>query len=357
MYGLANCSQTTHRNWKLTPFDIRTIQMVYGTPWDRIGVSWHDWYGGVHPWTIDIDGTQHYEGGEDNIIGSLGTWYTLPVSGVFSYNSTDYIDRIGTFDQSSAYWWLDYNGNGAVDGGDRYGYFGTTDDIPVPGRYTSGVSLIAVYRPSDGYFYIDMNNNMTWDGADFYARFLAPQAGDYPIVGDWTGTGRERVGIYRNGYAYLDYNGDYVWSQGDTYWHFVPVDPWGYSVTTGYPLFANFLGTGNRFAIYSGGYLYIDANNNHVWDANDKTIDVGIVGTPIAGRLPRISPVPVGSHPMWCAGIGCSPTCYDGVRNAGETDVDCGGSTTCNRCYTNKLCSAGSDCQSNVCTGGRCALY
>jgi hypothetical protein len=43
----------------------------------------------------------------------------------------------------------------------------------------------------------------------------------------------------------------------------------------------------------------------------------------------------------------------DGIKNGSETDVDCGG--PCQDCGYNKLCSTGADCNTGVCTSGRCA--
>ena len=58
----------------------------------------------------------------------------------------------------------------------------------------------------------------------------------------------------------------------------------------------------------------------------------------------HLSPAPPASGP---------PTCRDRVTNGDETDVDCGGS--CQTCWSGKACSVAGDCQSQACTGGRCA--
>jgi hypothetical protein len=52
-----------------------------------------------------------------------------------------------------------------------------------------------------------------------------------------------------------------------------------------------------------------------------------------------------------------SPTCSDAVRNANETDIDCGGGT-CPTCANGKHCQVNGDCQSGVCTAGTqtCAI-
>lgn len=48
-------------------------------------------------------------------------------------------------------------------------------------------------------------------------------------------------------------------------------------------------------------------------------------------------------------------TCSNGTKDATETDVDCGGSSTCARCAVGKSCTANSDCQNSQCTSGTCA--
>jgi hypothetical protein len=49
-----------------------------------------------------------------------------------------------------------------------------------------------------------------------------------------------------------------------------------------------------------------------------------------------------------------APACNDTVKNGGESDVDCGGTSSCVRCGTNKTCTLAADCLSGVCTGGLC---
>ncbi len=48
-------------------------------------------------------------------------------------------------------------------------------------------------------------------------------------------------------------------------------------------------------------------------------------------------------------------TCDDMTRNQDETDVDCGGST-CGACANGLMCDGNSDCQSGRCMGGTCAM-
>jgi hypothetical protein len=47
--------------------------------------------------------------------------------------------------------------------------------------------------------------------------------------------------------------------------------------------------------------------------------------------------------------------CTDGVRDADESDVDCGGLGECARCTTGNRCTESSDCESGFCASDRCA--
>ncbi len=50
----------------------------------------------------------------------------------------------------------------------------------------------------------------------------------------------------------------------------------------------------------------------------------------------------------------CVPsTCMNGMKNAGEGDVDCGGN--CVPCADGKTCTNGGQCATGVCMGGMCA--
>ena len=47
--------------------------------------------------------------------------------------------------------------------------------------------------------------------------------------------------------------------------------------------------------------------------------------------------------------------CYNGVKDANETGVDCGGADCTAKCLIGTICSLNSDCASGVCTSGICA--
>ncbi len=52
------------------------------------------------------------------------------------------------------------------------------------------------------------------------------------------------------------------------------------------------------------------------------------------------------------AGSCAAAACNDGVKNGGESDLDCGG--PCNGCAVGQSCGASADCLSGACTGGKC---
>jgi plastocyanin len=57
-------------------------------------------------------------------------------------------------------------------------------------------------------------------------------------------------------------------------------------------------------------------------------------------------------HPS--TGLCSTPNCSDSVKNAAETDIDCGG-PACPDCANGKLCVVSGDCQSGICYEGVCA--
>ncbi len=55
------------------------------------------------------------------------------------------------------------------------------------------------------------------------------------------------------------------------------------------------------------------------------------------------------------SGGGSEPdTCEDGKRNADESDVDCGGPSSCRRCDLNQVCTVDGDCSVGFCKSNRC---
>ncbi len=101
-----------------------------------------------------------------------------------------------------------------------------------------------------------------------------------------------------------------------------------------------------------------DANtcNDGLKDGNETDVDCG-------GTCPACGVGKKCNATTDClSGEGCDVTtktcdanlCNDGLKDGPETDVDCGGTSSCARCADGKKCVAGSDCIDKVCAGGAC---
>ena len=173
-------------------------------------------------------------------------------------------------------WYFDRNGNGTWDGCDGGAdadlcfpaFGGYPEDIPIVGDWTgSGTTKIGIYRR--GAWYLDRNGNGTWDGCDggADADLCFPAFGGYPedipIVGDWTGSGTTKIGIYRRGAWYLDRNGNGTWD-GCTLDICYP--SFG-GISQDIPVAGDWDGTGAfGIGIYRQGQWYLDRNGNGAWD-------------------------------------------------------------------------------------------
>jgi hypothetical protein len=126
--------------------------------------------------------------------------------------------KIGIYRKGA--WYLDRNGNGVWDGCDGGpdadfcfpAFGGYTEDIPIVGDWTgSGTTKIGIYRK--GAWYLDRNGNGVWDGCtlDICYPSFGGISQDIPVVGDWAGTGAFGIGIYRQGQWDLDRNGNGAW--------------------------------------------------------------------------------------------------------------------------------------------------
>jgi hypothetical protein len=112
--------------------------------------------------------------------------------------------RVGVFRNGAAFL-EDSNGNGVYDPGvDRYlpsftGPGGSmTGDVGVVGDWTGdGRAKAGVYRTSTGTWYLDANNDGVYDAGDYTYQF-GGLPGDIPFAGDWMGLGKSCIGIYRS---------------------------------------------------------------------------------------------------------------------------------------------------------------
>jgi hypothetical protein len=170
---------------------------------------------------------------------------------------------IGVF--RSGQWWLDGNGDFKWTGPpDRLFDLGQAGDIPIMGDWTNtGVIRAGVFR--NGQWWLDLNNDGLWD-AVHDTVFNYGQAGDIPVTGDWDGTGVQRIGIFRNGQWWLDLNGDHVWDAAHDTVFF-------YGQAGDVPVIGDWSNTGfQRIGIFRSGQWWLDMNGDHIWDAVHDTV-------------------------------------------------------------------------------------
>jgi hypothetical protein len=147
--------------------------------------------------------------GSMSIKDSFNTTTTVPVTVTVSSALAGEIGVFRSINPGSggpALFFLDVNGNYKYDypvGGvnvDKVRQFGLDGDYPVAGDWDgTGVIRIGVFRPSQGAWFLDLNNNGTFDGTgsgnDGVFSFGLP--GDIPVVGDWKGDGIGKFGVFR----------------------------------------------------------------------------------------------------------------------------------------------------------------
>ncbi|HNY41736.1 MAG TPA: hypothetical protein PKJ41_15150 [Bryobacteraceae bacterium] len=72
----------------------------------------------------------------------------------------------------------------------------------------------AIYN--NGTWRLDYNGNRQWDGPSVDEEIAFGWAGAIPLVGDWNGDGKTKIGVVNQGFWFLDYDGNYVWNGGTT---------------------------------------------------------------------------------------------------------------------------------------------
>jgi len=164
-------------------------------------------------WYLDMNGNGKWDGAPtDKMIMGFGSVTDIPVVG--DWNGSGSM-KIGYYRPSTSNWYLDWDGDGRfIVGNDRQIKFGQPGDVPVVGDWTgSGRDRLGLFRTSSGAgtWYLDINGNGVWDSTSDRQVKLG-QPGDQPLVGDWSGSGVDLLGLYRQGTWYLDSNGNGVWN-------------------------------------------------------------------------------------------------------------------------------------------------
>ena len=213
---------------------------------------------------------------------------------------------VGIF-RSGFYWLEDVDGNQQFNQppDQAFAFGGIAGDIPITGDWNGdGRTKVGVYRPSNGLFILDTNGNQQFDAGDaVYNLGVGSQAGDRPVVGDWNGDGRTKVGLFRQGFFWiLDTNGNGVFEQGvDATYAFG-------GVAGDVPVVGDWTGTGtSKIGLFRQGFYWIlDANGNGSLDnINGSGGDQAFAYGGIAGDVPVVGDwngrrhQQSGSFPVW----------------------------------------------------------
>jgi hypothetical protein len=197
--------------------------------------------------------------------------------------------EIGIFRPSSGTWYLDFNGDGLFDNCvvDKCISWGGAGDTPVVGDWSGDLKTkIGIFRPSNGTWYLDTDGDGHFDNCVVDKCIPWGGSGDKPVVGDWNGDGKTKIGIFRdsNGTWYLD-------TDGDGHFDNCVLDKclaWGGSEDK--PVLGDWNGDGKtKIGIFrpSNGTWYLDPNGDGVFDycVLDLCIPWGGWGdVPVVGR-------------------------------------------------------------------------
>ena len=266
-----------------------TTQSMPGATPRKIGAVTNS-PGASGTWALDQNGNNAWDG---TVIDGFYFWGTNTPGEVFvrgDWNG-DGTTKIGVYINGT--WLLDYDGNGKWEEGvDKRIVFGNSTLSPVVGDWNGdGKTKVGVYG-ADGTFLLDYNGNGIWEGpsVDKSITWTAgPNNGEMAVIGDWNGDGKAKIGIYLStgqfaGTWILDYNGNYAWNG--------PVDDrvltWTtYSGSGELPVVGDWNGDGRtKIGVYHDGTWIVDYNGNYAWDGTsvDKlTFFGGSAWTPMVG--------------------------------------------------------------------------
>jgi len=199
--------------------------------------------------------------------------------------------KVGIYNRTAGAFLLDANGNFTWDGAppDKLFSWGTGNHNPryvvVVGDWNgSGTQKVGIFDPGTATWTLDYNGDGVYTpGVDKVFQWGSP--GDIPVVGDWNGSGTTKVGTFNPTYAVwlLDYNGNYVWEGPG-------VDKqvsWGSPGDT--PVVGDWNGSGTtKIGIVNTTYelWLLDYNGNYIWEGPsvDKQVSWGSPGdTPVVG--------------------------------------------------------------------------
>jgi hypothetical protein len=232
-------------------------------------------------WLLDADGNQQWDSPPDALYAFGGVAGDIPITGDWTGNGRT---KIGIYRPKNGLFILDSNGDGVFDTGDAvYNFLASVGgpqpgDVPVVGDWNgSGTTKIGIVR--DGFLWLlDLNGNGTYEPGTDLQYAYGGAAGDVPVVGDWTGSGTTKIGVLRDGFLWLlDANGNGTYdgaAGGDFTFAFGGVEG-------DVPVVGDWTGDGvSKVGMFRNGFFW-------VLDANDPELNGGgpapLIGFPFGG--------------------------------------------------------------------------
>jgi hypothetical protein len=237
--------------------------------------------------TVNVDGSFSYEITQDTTKYLYGGQYYvvvqhMGVNGLYDIDLGADPQYVYDYHGTTAVSVFKITGPGSLQGFDAFTALTQAIYQPyIDDTYTKivfqivGSSKVGIYK--DGMWYLDNDGSGTWNAGDRANMFGAP--GWMPVLGDWNGDGSTKIGVYKDGMWYLDYNGNGVWDAGID-----KVDMFGAVGWT--PLVGDWNGTGTtKIGVYKDGMWYLDNDGSGTWNAGDRANMFGAVGwTPAFGK-------------------------------------------------------------------------
>jgi hypothetical protein len=241
-------------------------------------------------WLLDLDGNGAFDDcNVDRCVQAFGQQTDLPIVGSWTNTETT---LLGVFDTSTAVWHLDLDGSSALDGCELESCvhaFGQPGDLPVVGDWTgTGQKRRAVYRPATRRWYFDLNGDGDFDKCTIDRCTKAfGAAGDLPVVGDWNGSGKDKIGVFRpsTGKWILDLNNSRTVNK-------CSLDSciFSFGLPGDLPVVGDWNGSGkDKVGVFrpETREWFLDFNGNGIWDGcdADACLIFGQAGDyPVAGK-------------------------------------------------------------------------
>jgi hypothetical protein len=224
-YGIATSGNTTYIVGTTTSYDFPTtpgaLQRTWSEPRDGFLAAWgtpptHSTVtvatvntagAAVGQFAVDSNRSESLDAADrvNTFVPAKDLTGAIPIVGDWSGDGRDKLGLViaGVF-------YLDYDGDGVYNAAiDKAYHFAPASGVPVTGDWTGDGRKKIGWFTNDGVFYLDINADGAYTpGVDARFDWTAGTKGWRPVIGDWNGDGRDKIGTFWNNMWMLDYNGD-----------------------------------------------------------------------------------------------------------------------------------------------------